>query len=261
LSREVRLVHGIPRIDIINELDRPLIREPGGIHFGFPFNIPEGKIRINSPWAVVQPEKDQIKGACKNWFTVQRWIDVSNENFGVTLAPIDAPLIEVGDIRADATVSGWVRNLEPSQAIYSYVMNNYWETNYKAEQPGITRFHYSILLHGKYDQGKAEQFGIEQSQSLIPVAVSNEKPQISSLFSIEPRDIVVTMMKPVDEGKKVIVRFFNASAEEKTAKFIWGSIQPKEVYLSNLFEVLLEKLGDSISIPGYGIKTIVIVLN
>ena len=260
LSREVRLIHGIPKIDIINELDRPLIREPEGIHFGFPFNIPDGEVRINSPWAVVQPEKDQIKGACKNWFTVQRWADISNENFGVTLAPIDAPMIEVGDIRADATVSGWVRNLEPSQTIYSYVMNNYWETNYKAEQPGVTRFHYSILLHEKYDQIKAEQFGMDQSQPLIPVAVQKNDPQINSLFSVEPRDVVVTMIKPVDDGKKVLIRIFNTAAEEKSAKFVWGSLHPKQVYLSDLFGQHLEKLGDSILMPGYGIRTIVIKL-
>lgn len=261
LSREIRVIHGIPRIDIINELDRPLIREPGGIHFGFPFNIPDGKIRINSPWAVVQPELDQMKGACKNWFTVQRWVNISNENFGVTLAPIDAPLIEIGDIHADATVSGWVRKLETSQTIYSYVMNNYWETNYKAEQPGITRFQYSIFLHHEYDQVKAEQFGMEQNQPLIPVAVSKEWHQINSLFSIEPGEVVVTMMKPVGDGKKIIIRLFNTSADEKTAKFIWGSIQPKEVYLSNLFEMLLEKLDDPIAFPGYGIKTVVIAFD
>ncbi|HEX9970600.1 MAG TPA: hypothetical protein VGD14_00880, partial [bacterium] len=261
LIREIRVIHGIPRIDIVNELDRPLIREPEGIHFGFPFNIPNGEIRINSPWTVVQPEKDQIKGACKNWFTVQRWVDISNDQLGVTWAPIDAPMIEVGDLRADATVSGWVRKLEPSQTIYSYVMNNYWETNYKAEQPGITRFHYSIFPHGQFNQIKAEQFGTEQSQPLIPVAVQKDTPQINSLFSVEPRDVVVTMIKPVAERKKVIIRLFNSSPDEKSVKFIWGSLRPKEVYLSNLFEEQVAKFGDSISIPCYGIKTVVIAFN
>jgi alpha-mannosidase len=261
LSREVRLIHGIPRIDIINELDRPLIREPEGLHFGFSFNIPDGEIRINSPWAVVQPERDQIKGACKNWFTVQRWVDISNENFGVTWATIDAPMVEVGDIRADATVYGWVRKLEPSQTIYSYVMNNYWETNYKAEQPGIAHFQYSIFPYRKFDQIKAEQFGTEQSQPLIPVAVQKDKPQIKSLFSVESRDVLVTMMKPVADGKRIIIRLFNTSADEKSAKFNWGSLRPKEVYLSNLFDEPLERLGDSLSIPGYGIKTVVIAFN
>jgi alpha-mannosidase len=259
LSREIRLIHGIPRVEIINELDRPLIREPEAIHFAFPFNIPSGEIRVNSPWAVVQPEKDQVKGACKNWFTVQHWVDVSNENFGITWSPIDAPLMEIGNIRADATVSGWVRKLEPSQTIYSYVMNNYWETNYKADQPGVTHFQYSIFLHKKYDQIKAEQFGIEQSQPLIPMVVSKDKPLINSLFSIEPRDVVVTMIKPVDDRKKILIRLFNTSDDEKSVKFNWGSLQPKEVYFSNLFEKPIERLGDSISMPGYGIRTLLLI--
>ena len=48
------------------------------------------------PWAVVRPEVDQLPGACKNWFTVQRWVDVSNDEYGVTWATLDAPLVEVG---------------------------------------------------------------------------------------------------------------------------------------------------------------------
>ena len=41
------------------------------VHFAFPFNVPGGEIRMDIPWAVVQPEKDQMPGACKNWFTVR----------------------------------------------------------------------------------------------------------------------------------------------------------------------------------------------
>ncbi|MDZ7318821.1 MAG: hypothetical protein ONB11_06680, partial [candidate division KSB1 bacterium] len=161
LRRVVQLVHGLPRVDIIDELDRPLIRTPEGIHLGFPFNVPSGKIRIQSPWAVVQPEQDQLRGACRNWFTVQHWVDISNDQLGITLVPIDAPLIEIGDLHADATVSGWLRTLEPSPTVYSYIMNNYWETNYKAEQPGITRLRYSLIPHGTFDQPLTERIGIE----------------------------------------------------------------------------------------------------
>ena len=32
----------------------------------------------------MRPEADQIPGACKNWFTVQRWVDVSNAHYGVS---------------------------------------------------------------------------------------------------------------------------------------------------------------------------------
>ncbi len=48
----------------------------------------------------MQPEIDQLPGSRKNWLPVGRWIDVSNESFGVTWATLDAPLVEVGGITA-----------------------------------------------------------------------------------------------------------------------------------------------------------------
>ncbi|MHC4682013.1 MAG: hypothetical protein ACYTEK_25390 [Planctomycetota bacterium] len=65
------------------------------VHLAFGFNVPGGVMRMDTPWAVVRPEADQLPGACKNYFTVQRWVDVSNADYGVTWATVDAPLIEV----------------------------------------------------------------------------------------------------------------------------------------------------------------------
>ena len=53
-----------------------------------------------------RPEIDQIVDSCKNYFTAQRWVDMSNEDFGVTLALPDAPLVEIGRITCDAISSG-----------------------------------------------------------------------------------------------------------------------------------------------------------
>ncbi len=260
LHREIQLIHGIPRIDIRNELDRPLVREPEGIHFGFPFKIPDGDVRVDVSWGVIRPELDQLRGACKNWFTVQRWVDISNDQLGITWVPIDAPLMELGEIRADATVCGWLRHLEPSQTIYAYVMNNYWETNYKADQLGITSLRFSILPHGKYDQCQATRSSIECHQPLIPVPVSKDSPRRKSLVVVEPNDVIITMVKSVRDGKGILIRLFNPSSEERSARLIWESLRPKEMYLSSPFELPIERIGETISMPGYGIRTILAVM-
>ncbi|MDZ7332432.1 MAG: glycoside hydrolase [candidate division KSB1 bacterium] len=259
LSRELRLIHGIARIDIINGLDRPSIREPEGIHFGFPFNIPEGEVRLDLSWGVIRPEKDQLRGACKNWFTVQRWVDISNGQLGITWVPIDAPLMELGDIRADATICGWVRQLEPSQTIYSFAMNNYWETNYKADQPGVCQLRYSIIPHGRYDQAQVTRTAIECHQPLIPVPVSKDSHRSTSLFRIEPKDVIVTLLKPGRNGKTILLRLFNPTPDPRSARLIWGSLHPKEIYMSDPFERPLERLGNEIPMPGYGIRTIMLI--
>jgi len=57
-------------------VDKTPVRAKEGLHFGFGFNVPDGVIRLDVPWAVVRPETDQIPGSCKNWFTVQNWVGV-----------------------------------------------------------------------------------------------------------------------------------------------------------------------------------------
>lgn len=58
---------------------------------------------------------------------------VSNRDYGVTWSAGNAPLIEIGAITAEQP---WMKTIEPSSSFYSYVMNNYWHTNYKADQEG-----------------------------------------------------------------------------------------------------------------------------
>ncbi len=156
------------------------VLEKESVHFGFPFHVPDGVMRIDIPWAVIQPDVDQLPGACKNYFTVGRWVDVSNSQLGVTWSTLDAPLMEVGGIHVDVedpfTSRTWIKQLEPTQTLYSYIMNNYWETNYKASQEGMTNFRYSILPHKQYDQAAAARFGIERSQPLVATPARRDCP-------------------------------------------------------------------------------------
>jgi hypothetical protein len=133
------------------------------VHFAFPFSVPGAQMRMDVPWAVVTPEKDQISGACKNWFTVQRWVDISNAERGVTWSPIDAPLVEVGGITATLIGSQtnpdvWQKHVDPSATtLLSWTMNNYWHTNYRATQEGRVAFRYAIRPHEKYSAGAASR--------------------------------------------------------------------------------------------------------
>jgi hypothetical protein len=94
-------------------------------------------------------------------------VDVSNREWGVTLSTVDAPLIQMGEIRSDPIVAGWVEKAEPSATLYSYVMNNYWETNYRAAQDDEVSFRYSVAAHGPFDEERAGRFGLEEARPLV----------------------------------------------------------------------------------------------
>jgi alpha-mannosidase len=216
LRREIRVVDGLNRVDLVNVINKKPVRAKEGVHLGFAFNVPNGTMRMDIPWAVMQPEVDQIPGSCKNWFSVGRWVDVANGQYGVTWATLDAPMVLVGGITIDKIGSlpnpnDWLAKLEPSQTLYSMVMNNHWWTNYKADQEGPTTFRYAICPHGAYDAGAAQRFGIECSQPLVAVAARGPVPVEKSLLRIEPAGVVVTSVQPVENGTQLVVRLFNAT--------------------------------------------------
>src|SRR5579883_2753743 len=148
LTREVRVVNGLNRVDFIDTVDKLPVRAKEGVHIGFGFGVPKGIMRMDVGWAVIRPEVDQIPAACKNWFSVQRWVDVSNSRFGVTWSPVDSPLVEVGGLTANLLGSqtdyrAWIQHLAPSQTVYAWAMNNHWHTNYRADQEGLVNFRFS----------------------------------------------------------------------------------------------------------------------
>jgi hypothetical protein len=258
LTRELQVIDGIDRVDIVNVIDKKNIYQQEAVHLAFAFNVPNGVMRMDTPWAVVRPEADQLPGACKNYFTVQRWVDVSNKDYGVTWATVDAPLIEVGAITCDprGKTVGWIESLKPSATLYSYVMNNYWETNYKASQEGPTTFRYSIEPHRLFDAGRAARFGAERGQPLIIVPVDAAAAVRQSVLSVDPAGVIVTAFKPSSDGKAWIVRLFNTGPQAQKAALTWAKPAPEKVWLSDFAEKEVSAIAGPIEMAPYEIVTL-----
>jgi alpha-mannosidase len=136
------------------------------VHIAFPFAVPNGQVRYDVAGAVVRPGEDQLPGSCKNFFSVNSWVDVSAADYGITLATPDIPLAEFGQMTAEQP---WRTDVASGTAVYSYVLNNYWHTNFRADQSGMIDFHYALKPHGPFDATNASNFGQDQREPLIVV--------------------------------------------------------------------------------------------
>jgi alpha-mannosidase len=261
LIREVRIVEGMDRVEFINHVDRKSVRVKDGVHFGFGFNVPGATIRIETPWAVVRPNVDQLQGSCRNWFTVQRWVDLSNKDFGITWAPLDAPLMEIGAMTANLLGSvgfhEWMTNALDSQTLYSWAQNNHWHTNYKIDQPGVTTFRFIVRPHpAGYSAAESARFGLETTRPLIAYPVDSKKPASASLLSLSSPDVLIETVKVSDDGKAVIVRLFGVSGKDQSVRLDWKGFKPVSVWLTDLTEKPLKKTGDAIEVPSYGVVNV-----
>jgi alpha-mannosidase len=253
------LVDGLDRVEIIDLVDKKAVRAIEGVHFGFSFNVPNPVVHVNSPGTIGQPEVDQLPGACKNWFCVERWVDISDAQRGVTWSSADAPLMEMGGLtanlpRGQPNPNAYLKTIKPSSRIYSWVMNNHWHTNYRADQEGPTWFRFALWPHGPYDPAAATRFGVESTEPLICGPASGPAP-VAARLTIEPPSVVATAFKPSDDGKALIVRLFNPTSQAQTARLNWS--QPVgQTWLSSAREEQGQKAPATIPLAKFGMTTL-----
>jgi len=260
LLREIRLVSGLDRVEIIDTVDKKAVRSVEGVHIGFGFNVPDAALRINIPWGVTQPEKDQLAGACKNWFSVERWVDISNGKLGVTWSTVEAPLLEVGGLTANLPRSQpnprvYMFKIEASPTIYSWVMNNHWHTNYRADQEGETVFHYAIRPHTAYDQTAAAHFGVESTEPLIAAPAAGPAPA-GPLVEISSGPIMITSLTPSADGRALLLRLFNTGETVAQASLKWNAAPPKEIFVSDLSGLPGSRASSAVEMVPYEVRTL-----
>jgi hypothetical protein len=277
LTREVRVVADMDFVELINDLDKERVPPPAkaehpegdyrnraakeSVNFAFEFNVPGGDVRLDLSLGVMRPKADQMPSACKNWFTVGRWADVANRDCGIQWVTLDAPLVQVGGITATLLNSQtnpdvWRKDVEPTQKLYSWAMNNHWGTNYRAYQEGPTRFRFILRPYRKSDPAENSRFATGFSQPLLPLPARSSKPDKAPLLKTSSEDVLVTGLKPSDDGRALIIRLFGASGKTETVKLDWGDLKPKIVSATDTSENPHEKVGNRVTVPGYGLVSL-----
>ena len=234
ITRSVRLICGEPWVEITDMVDKLPLLPKDGVHFGFGFDIPDGKTHVDIPWGVMRPEEDQWPAANRAWMTAQHFVDLSDDSGGVTWCSLDAPLFEVGSITANNTAGWdgkgdvWPSKTPPSSTLYSWVMNNHWFTNTPLTQDGPVAFRYRILVHGRYDAAKAHRFGVEQSQPLLSLA-ADKNPIGEPLLGVFNDHVAVTILKSTSDGKGAILRLRSFSEKDESVRLTWPAHTPRSV--------------------------------
>jgi alpha-mannosidase len=236
LTRFYTVVDGLNEVLITDTLDKNIVHENEGVHLGFNFNVPNRVVRTDEPWSVVRPDIDQTEHANKSVYPVGRWVDVSNNEIGVTCANLDSPMMEIGAItQPRENDGGWLESSIQSSTIYWQVMNNYWHTNYKAYQAGLATFRYVVHPHASFDQAAVQRFGIGQSQPLIAVPIDAKKPDFQLPLKVSNVAVIVTACHPIPGGSAWMVRLFNSSNEPQTASVSWKTGTNLKCFQTNLW--------------------------
>jgi alpha-mannosidase len=207
------------------EVEKKATLEDEAVYFAFPFAMSHPRFKYEIQNGVVDPAHDMYPGAGHDWFSVQHWAAVEQDGAAAAVLPLDSPLVTFGDITRVTFPKDFGAR---KGSIFSYAMDNYWHTNYRAAQGGHFRFRYIVTSASSIDAVALSRLGWEQSTPLeisevtaSDKAVEWKRPldgKSGSFLQLDDPALVLEAWKPAEDGRGTILRLLDLGGGARTAR-------------------------------------------
>jgi alpha-mannosidase len=249
ISTDVILFDREKKIEFINRVQKEPVENKEAVYFAFPLAIasPRFSYEIQNGW--VDPSRDVLKGGSVEWSTVQHWVKEEGADVAVGLAPIDAPLVTLGDIDRGT----WPEKFMPkSSVIFSWVMNNYWHTDFRRVQTGNYTFRYALtsgreLTPESLDRmGRAAMTPLEWQQVLKTDKYGDPErplsPAATSFLQVDAPNVAVENWKTAEDGHGTIVRLVEVGGKSADVHLSFPEFDLQQAWRANAVEENQEEL-------------------
>ncbi|HIE41040.1 MAG TPA: glycoside hydrolase [Candidatus Aenigmarchaeota archaeon] len=240
-KKKIIVYRDLPRIDFITivENNHPRIR----LRVKFSTDIKNSKYICDTQFGVVERQTDLFYLDVNNWAQKPsgvapslKWIDYSNRTKGLTIINKGIPENEIRDSNIYLTLLRSVSMLS-SDGKYGSVI-----PVQDARELKKYIFEYALYPHeGNWKEAKSYKQGYEFNFNLIALQIPNNKYKLNKSFlKIEPDNIILTAFKKSENGKDIILRFYETCGKETEAKITFFR-KMKNVRIVNLLEEEIEE--------------------
>ena len=241
IESEIVVYDQLKRIDIVNRIRKDDILQKEAIYFAFPFAVtpPELRYQVHNGW--VQPENDLLPGACRDFFTTQNLVLASDPAVTIAFATPDLPLVTLTDLNRGR----WSKTFETKNGhVYSYVTNNYWDTNIPASQSGELTFRYYLTTLRRLDYERVADFDAATRTPAIAYhmkrwrqgalsAGSNLVAAQGSFLSVDAPNVQISAFKKAEDGDGWIARLLEIAGRSGTARLSSKLFPIQAAFLAN----------------------------
>jgi len=204
---EIRLYQTEKRLEFHWMIRKLPVASAEAVYVAFPFAPRDGQIAYEAQGGIVRPGTDQIPGSSSDWQTVQGFLAVRHPQGQIIWSSAGAPLVQLGDLN----LGKWQRVTRVAQPhVYSWVMNNYWFTNFRPTQEGDFRWNYGLTTTRDPGNAAATRLGWGfriplATRVLTPLkAGKTVEPPALSLVTVDVPGVVVVDTRPAAGGGVVL---------------------------------------------------------
>ncbi len=259
ITCEIRLYKTEKRIELVYSMKKLQVFTPEGAYVAFPFAMKDGQISFEVQGGTVVPGKDQLPGSASDWDGVQNFATVRSGEGQIVLVSPQIPIMEFGDINLGkfqevSTVA--------NPYIYSWILNNYWTTNFPASQEGGMQWQYDLTSTADSSIGYATKFGWESRVPLVARTAEGgaEESKISSrsILGFGNGDPLLIYARPAWDGHGIVLcmRETYGRPAELDLSALKKAGFAKSVYEVNSLEEPLKKVSTAIHFSPLEVKFI-----
>ena len=161
---EIRLYDTEKRVELHFAIRKLPVPTPEAVYVTLPFQSADGKLLYEGQGGLVTPGEGQIPGSSSDWQTIQSFLSIRNAAGQIIVGSEQAPLVQLGDFN----LGKWMPITQIAKPhVYSWVMNNYWFTNFRTEQEGEFKWHYYLTSTKDVSTATATRFGWSSRVPLV----------------------------------------------------------------------------------------------
>ena len=142
----VKLYEDIPRIDFTLQLGKTLSSDIESVFLPLSLNIADSELYLRKGTEAFRPGVDQLPGACMEFYMSDDGIGYLSNQGSALIAMRDTPLVYTGEMKHHPITLCDGKPENNQRPIYSWIMNNMWETNFKMDLSGFSEYCYSLWL-------------------------------------------------------------------------------------------------------------------
>ncbi len=219
--------------------------EPHAIYLPMPAALGEGwGVDYETSGATVKLDDEQLPYASRHYITTQRFIRIADDQREVMVACPDAPLWQIGGFTFGRFGEPDGRVVRERPTLVAWLTNNYWSTNFQADQGGEMRFRFWVLPGVKQPLGQSAQSALARSQPLAAHVYAERGPvktAAATLLNTELGSLLLTRIEP--DGNGIALTLLNPGTETAEARVGAGSFKLARASRTTLSGEALEALA------------------
>ena len=264
LETTLTLPHDVKRVDISNRLRKVATPEKESVFFAFPFAVDDPDPEYEITGGVTSLGAPHVPGSVQHMLAIRHWLALRDGQGAAAWATLEAPLIELGTIALPyapfpSTVpSDRIR----ASTIYSWALNNIWDTNFPPEQGGEMTFRYAVASDA--DPVNARDLGIRTGAALSAPFVglclgrggADDLPARGSFVEVSDPLVEVVALAPSRRGQGLTAFLHSLAAESVEARISFPTLPVRRVLAGTFLEremreIVLQNGGATIGLtPG-----------